>query len=131
MATERGQTRFFFAFHELRHYAAECLLGFERGFYGLVASGWEMSDTTGKGSRGRLPDETLAIEHLVDYSIRIAPAEMLRTPQNSIRMLPPTPHNTIDSPQSQSLMSTWSRFVRWWLPGFRQLQPFHPRLVAL
>lgn len=60
-----GRRGLFFAFHDLRHYAAECVFGFREGFYGLVALGWEIADTTGKGSRGRLPDETLAVEHLV------------------------------------------------------------------
>jgi hypothetical protein len=55
----------FFAFHDLRHYAVESVLGYTEGFYGLIASGWDISDTTGKGSRGCLPDEAAAVEHLV------------------------------------------------------------------
>src|SRR4051794_21887497 len=55
----------FFAFHDLRHYAVESVLGYTKGFYGLIGSGWDVSDTTGKGSRGALPDEAAAVEHLV------------------------------------------------------------------
>src|SRR5689334_9427354 len=55
----------FFAFHDLRHYAVESVLASTRGFYGLIASGWDISDTTGKGSRGSVPDEAAAVEHLV------------------------------------------------------------------
>jgi hypothetical protein len=55
----------FFALHDLRHFAVETVLGFRRGFYGLVADGWDIADTTGKGARGPLPPEALVVEHLV------------------------------------------------------------------
>lgn len=55
----------FFAFHDLTHYAVESVLGCDHGFFGLVAAGWEIAETTGKDARGPLPDEALAIEHLV------------------------------------------------------------------
>ena len=43
----------------------ESSLGFQRGFYGLIAEGWDIDDTTGKGKRGRLPEEALHVEHIV------------------------------------------------------------------
>jgi hypothetical protein len=55
----------FFALHDLRHYAVESVLQSGHGFYGLISAGWEIADTTGKTNRGKLPEETLAIEHLV------------------------------------------------------------------
>jgi len=55
----------FFALHDLTHFAVETVLGFRRGFYGLVAGGWEIDDTTGKGARGPLPPEALTVEQLV------------------------------------------------------------------
>ena len=42
----------FFPLHDLTHYAVETELGYGRGFYGLIASGWDIADTTGKGPRG-------------------------------------------------------------------------------
>jgi hypothetical protein len=54
-----------FAVHDLTHFAVESTLGFRRGFFGLIAEGWEIDDTTGKGSRGRLPDEAVEVEHIV------------------------------------------------------------------
>jgi hypothetical protein len=60
-----GRRGVFFAFHDLRHYAVESMLGYTEGFYGLIASGWDIHDTTGKGARGALPDGALAVEHLV------------------------------------------------------------------
>jgi hypothetical protein len=55
----------FFAIHDLTHYAVETELGFRRGFYGLIAEGWDIADTTGKTARGALPNETLEVEYLV------------------------------------------------------------------
>ena len=51
--------------HDLTHFAVETTLGFRRGFFGLLASGWEMEDTTGKGAREPLPLEAGVVEHIV------------------------------------------------------------------
>jgi hypothetical protein len=55
----------FFSFHDLTHFAVETTLGFRSGFYGLLADGWTIADTGGKGDRGRLPAEAVLVEHLV------------------------------------------------------------------
>ncbi len=55
----------FFASHDLTHFAVESVLGFRQGFFGLVAKGWDIEDTTGKGERGRLPDEAVHVESIV------------------------------------------------------------------
>jgi hypothetical protein len=55
----------FFPLHDLTHYAVEAELGFAQGFFGLIAAGWNIDETTGKTPRGRLPDETLEVEQLV------------------------------------------------------------------
>jgi len=55
----------FFALHDLTHFAVETTLGFRNGFFGLIAQGWDIDDTTGKGSRGALPTETTDVEKLV------------------------------------------------------------------
>jgi hypothetical protein len=60
-----GARGVFFAYHDLTHLAVERTLGFRNGFFGLIASGWDVADTEGKGPRGPLPDETIAIENLV------------------------------------------------------------------
>ncbi len=54
-----------FALHDLTHFAVESTLGLSGGFYGLIASGWEIEDTTGKGSRGKLPPEAGVAEIIV------------------------------------------------------------------
>ena len=55
----------FFAMHDLMHFAVETTLGYRRGFFGLIAEGWEIEDTTGKSKRGPLPDEAIEVERLV------------------------------------------------------------------
>jgi hypothetical protein len=54
-----------FALHDLTHFAVESTLGTRRAFFGLIAEGWEIEDTTGKGSRGALPGEALEVERIV------------------------------------------------------------------
>jgi hypothetical protein len=54
-----------FALHDLTHFAVESALGFKHGFFGLIAEGWEIEDTTGKGARGKLPEEAAHVECVV------------------------------------------------------------------
>jgi hypothetical protein len=62
---QEGRNALFFAFHDLRHFAVEQTFGFRHGFFGLIAAGWEISDTSGKGERGPLPAEAVLVEHIV------------------------------------------------------------------
>lgn len=55
----------FFPLHDLTHYAVETELGYRRGFYGLIAEGWDIAETTGKTAKGALPNEALEVEYLV------------------------------------------------------------------
>ena len=55
----------FFPLHDLTHYAVESELGFTRAFFGLIAAGWNIDETTGKSARGALPIEALEVEHFV------------------------------------------------------------------
>ncbi len=55
----------FFALHDLTHFAVETTLGYRGGFFGLVAEGWDIEDTTGKGARGPLPPEAAEVEGIV------------------------------------------------------------------
>ncbi|HYW10972.1 MAG TPA: hypothetical protein VE871_03420 [Longimicrobium sp.] len=59
-----GRSAAYFPFHDLTHLAVESVLGFRSGFFGLVAAGWDIADTAGKGARGPLPDEARLVEHL-------------------------------------------------------------------
>jgi hypothetical protein len=55
----------FFAFHDLSHFAVETVLRFQKGFFGLIADGWDIVDTAGKGPRGKPPVESGLVEHIV------------------------------------------------------------------
>ena len=55
----------FFPLHDLLHYAVETGLSYTRGFFGLLAEGWNIDETTGNGARGPLPNEALEVEYLV------------------------------------------------------------------
>jgi hypothetical protein len=55
----------FFSLHDLTHFAVETALGYRRGFFGLIAEGWDIEDTTGKGARGPLPPEAGEVECIV------------------------------------------------------------------
>ena len=55
----------FFVHHDLAHFAVETELGLRRGFYGLLADGWDIPDTEGRGLRGKLPPEAVVVEHVV------------------------------------------------------------------
>ena len=54
-----------FTHHDLTHYAVETTLGYGQGFFGLIAGGWDIEDSTGKGARGPLPDEAGEVESVV------------------------------------------------------------------
>src|SRR5689334_23948908 len=55
----------FFPRHDLTHYAVETVLGHRNGFYGLVASGWELSDFGTPWPRGPMPREAVLSEMIV------------------------------------------------------------------
>lgn len=62
-----GPQAAFFPMHDLTHFAVETVLGTTEGFFGLVAAGWDIADTTGKGTRGPLPAGAMAIERIVGF----------------------------------------------------------------
>ena len=64
---QAGHNAAFFALHDLTHFAVESVLGFQGGFYGLIAQGWDIDDTTGKTARGPLPPEACAAECIVGF----------------------------------------------------------------
>ena len=57
----------FFPLHDLTHYAVETVLGHTRGFYGLVAEGWDLTDFGNPWPRGPLPPEALISEFIVGF----------------------------------------------------------------
>ncbi len=64
---QRGQLGVVFPPHDLTHYAVETTLGYRRGFYGLLAEGWEITDFAKPWPRGPIPDEALDVELIVGF----------------------------------------------------------------
>jgi hypothetical protein len=64
---QRGAQARFFPLHDLTHFAVETVLGHRRGFYGLVAEGWDLGDFGAPWPRGRIPADAEPAELLVGF----------------------------------------------------------------
>jgi hypothetical protein len=64
---QQGAQARFFPRHDLTHYAVESVLGHRRGFYGLVAEGWDMSDFGTPWPRGPMPADADPSELIVGF----------------------------------------------------------------
>ncbi len=64
---QTGSSGQFFPLHDLTHFAVETVLGAERAFYGLIASGWEFDDFRPPWPRGPLPAPALDVELIVGF----------------------------------------------------------------
>ncbi|MEP7345757.1 MAG: hypothetical protein ABI877_10835 [Gemmatimonadaceae bacterium] len=53
--------------HDLTHYAVETTLGHRRGFYGMVAEGWNLTDFGAPWPRGPLPADADPSELIVGF----------------------------------------------------------------
>lgn len=64
---QHGPLGRFFPPHDLTHYAVETTLGYRNGFYGLIASGWNIQDFAKPFPRGPIPTEALEVELIVGF----------------------------------------------------------------
>ena len=62
---QRGSAAAFFPRHDLTHYAVESVLGYRRGFYGLLADGWNIGDFGAPWPRGPIPEDADPAEIIV------------------------------------------------------------------
>jgi hypothetical protein len=62
---QEGSLGMVFPSHDLTHYAVETALGYDQGFFGLVADGWDISDFASPWSRGPIPAQALEVELIV------------------------------------------------------------------
>ena len=63
--TMQHQANGFFPVHDLMHYAVEKAFRYRRGFYGLIAEGWNIEDFAAPWPRGPLPPDLDPVEHVV------------------------------------------------------------------
>jgi hypothetical protein len=57
----------FFPLHDLTHFAVETTLGHRRGFYGLLAEGWDIGDFGTPWPRGPMPLDAEPSELIVGF----------------------------------------------------------------
>jgi hypothetical protein len=77
-----------FALHDITHYVVETTLGLSDAFFGLISQGWEIVDTTGKGSRGPVPSEAAMAESIVGLFDSERASETTWTTQEIDQSLP-------------------------------------------
>jgi len=63
---DRGRGNFFVV-HDLTHYAVETVLAHRRGFWGLVADGWNVTDFGAPWPRGPMPADMDPSELIVGF----------------------------------------------------------------
>jgi hypothetical protein len=64
---QEGQLGRFFPLHDLTHYAVETVLGHRRGFFGLLAEGWDVTDFGNGWPRGPIPADAEPSELIVGF----------------------------------------------------------------
>src|SRR5438132_2932895 len=64
---QEGVRARFFPRHDLTHYAVETVLGHRRGFFGLVAEGWDFDDFGAPWPRGPIPADADPSELIVGF----------------------------------------------------------------
>src|SRR5687768_3269898 len=62
---QKGASAAFFPRHDLTHYAVETELRHRRGFFGLIAEGWDFGDFSSDWPRGRIPADAEPAELIV------------------------------------------------------------------
>ena len=64
---QQGGQAAFFPRHDITHYAVETVLGQQKGFYALVAAGWDLSDFGTPWPRGKIPLDANLTEMIVGF----------------------------------------------------------------
>ncbi len=64
---QQGAQGLFFPRHDLTHFAVETVLEYRSAFYGLIATGWNISDFGPPWPRGRITEEAGVAELIVSF----------------------------------------------------------------
>ena len=99
----------FFPLHDLTHYAVETVLDL-RGFYSLVAEGWDLSDFGNPWPRGPLPPEAHTVEQIVGF-LDTERASGREWPATDLRRA--TPHAISNDDLRQVREARSDLFARW------------------
>lgn len=115
----------YFALHDVTHFAVETTLGYRRGFFGLLAEGWDMADIGGKGARGKLPDEAIEVERIVGLFDRERASKAIWSAEEFNAFAP----RILSEDEIASVRSTRTELIRRWsrvLPGGKLELKFGP-----
>jgi hypothetical protein len=127
---QHGPDARFFPLHDLTHFAVETTMEFRRGFFGLLADGWKLTDFTGPKERGPIPPEAQPAELIVGLidAERAAGEEPTADEINehartfyAQRGLTDPPPTITDQQLRRILDLTSELFARW-----RAMKPNHP-----
>jgi hypothetical protein len=112
----------FFPVHDLTHYAVETTLGYRRGFFGLVAEGWDLSDFGAPWPRGPIPADADPAELIVGFlDMERHTGTRLSTPEFNATMAAwyaqhglPAPEDTLSEEQLANIRARISELVGRW-----------------
>jgi len=118
---QQGAQASFFPRHDLTHYAVEMVFGHRRGFYGLVADGWDLADFGTPWPRGKLPKEANLSEIIVGFFDRERASGQMGTSQELNEELAafceenglPVPEKFTESDLSRVRQKRGELFARW------------------
>ena len=103
-----------FSYHDLTHFAVETTLGYKLGFFGLIALGWDVDDTTGKGTKGPLPPEAGEVEQVVGLFDSERASGILWTVEEFATYAPPSMSRTLDADAIQAVRTRRAELFRAW-----------------
>ena len=118
---QQGAQASFFPRHDLTHYAVEMVFGHRRGFYGLVADGWDLTDFGTPWPRGKLPREANLSEIIVGFFDRERASGQMGTAQELNEELAafceenglPVPEKFAESDLSRVRQKRGELFAQW------------------
>jgi hypothetical protein len=116
-----GAQASFFPRHDLTHYAVEMVFGHRRGFYGLVAAGWDLADFGTPWPRGKLPKDANLSEIIVGFFDRERASGQMGTAQELNEELAvfceenglPSPEKFTESDLSRVRQKRGELFAQW------------------
>jgi len=137
---QQGGQASFFPRHDLTHYAVETVLGHPRGFYGLVAAGWDLPDFGTPWPRGKLPKDANLSELVVGFFDRERASGQMGTAEELNEHLSvyceenelPAPEKLTESDLSRVRQKRGGLFAQWEAvePGGTLELLFDPGLLA-
>ena len=99
----------FFPRHDLTHYAVETVLRHPRGFYGMVAAGWDLTDFGTPWPRGPMPRESVLSEMIVGLlDLERASGEIVRADNVNQRLAQFCAENGLPDPKVLTDDDLWA-----------------------